>query len=221
MADKETISDWGICLLRCLQVLAASFPDHFPPNCVAELKQDCFYGGLSKRLKIMVAYLKASLHEKTYSDYLRAVREAEKEESMELSWNPQSQVIDNTTKPKTTSFFPLQKLKGNQPVPKMATVCLAHLEEESTKREEEEEIKVSDGINGITEKFMVCLAWAMKDAQVEEKCCYHCSNPKHFIPDCLLVRASRENVQLNHKEGTALRKGAWTPHMKMTMPKNP
>ena len=33
MVDKETISDWGICLLRHLQVLAASFPDH-----VAELK---------------------------------------------------------------------------------------------------------------------------------------------------------------------------------------
>ena len=38
MADKETISDWGICLLRHLQVLAASFSDCFPPNCVAELK---------------------------------------------------------------------------------------------------------------------------------------------------------------------------------------
>ena len=48
MADKETVSDWGICLSRHLQVLAASFPDSFPPNCVAELKRDCFYGGLPK-----------------------------------------------------------------------------------------------------------------------------------------------------------------------------
>ena len=31
MADKETMLDWGICLSRHLQVLAASFPDHFPP----------------------------------------------------------------------------------------------------------------------------------------------------------------------------------------------
>ena len=38
MVDKETISDWGIHLSRHLQVLAASFPDHFPPNHVAELK---------------------------------------------------------------------------------------------------------------------------------------------------------------------------------------
>ena len=36
MADKETISDWGINLLRHLQVLAALFPECFPPDCVAK-----------------------------------------------------------------------------------------------------------------------------------------------------------------------------------------
>ena len=46
MADKETVSDSGFCLSRHLQVLAASFPDHFPPDQVAELKRDHFYGGL-------------------------------------------------------------------------------------------------------------------------------------------------------------------------------
>ena len=106
-------------------------------------------------------------------------------------------MIDNTTKPKTTSFFPLQKLKGNQPVSKMAAMGLAHLEEESTERDKEEEIEDLDGINGVTEELMVHLAQAMRDAQVEEKCCYHCSSPEHFIHDCLLVRASRENTQLN------------------------
>ena len=90
----------------------------------------------------MVAYLKASLHEKTYSNYLWAAREAE-EESMELSQIPQSQVIDNTAKPKTTSFFP--------------AMCLAHLEEESAERDEEVEIEDPDGIDGFMEEFMVCL----------------------------------------------------------------
>ena len=85
MMDKETVSDWSICLSRHLQVLAASFPNLFPPDHVAELKQDCFYGGLPKRLKVMVAYLKASPHQKTYSNYLWATREVEKEEFMELS----------------------------------------------------------------------------------------------------------------------------------------
>ena len=140
---------------------------------------------------------------------------------MELSPNPHSQVIDNTTKPKTTSFFPLQKLKGNQPVSKTAVMHLVHLDEESTKREEGDKSKDPDGIDRVTKEFMVCLAWAVKDAQVEEKHCYHSSSPKHFIHDCSLVRASKENMQLNCKEGIASRKGAQTPRMKITMPKNP
>ena len=137
----------------------------------------------------MVAYLKASLHEKTYYDYLQAAREVEKEESMEVSQNTCSQAIDNTTKPKTTSFFPLQKLKGNQPVSKMAAVHLAHLEEESTKREEEDETEDPYSINGVTKEFMVCLAQAMRDLHVE-KHCYHCSSPEHFICNCPMVKAS-------------------------------
>ena len=52
----------------------------------------------------MVAYLKASQHEKTYSNYLQAAREAEKEESMDLSRNPWNQVVDDAVKLKTTRF---------------------------------------------------------------------------------------------------------------------
>ena len=48
MADKETVSDWGIWLSMHLQILAASFPDHFPPDLVMELKIDHFYGRLPK-----------------------------------------------------------------------------------------------------------------------------------------------------------------------------
>ena len=84
MVDKEMVLDWGIHLLRHLQVLAASFPDHFPPDYVAELKRDFFYGRLPKQLKVMVAYLKVGPQVKMYSDYLRATREAVKEDSIEL-----------------------------------------------------------------------------------------------------------------------------------------
>ena len=59
MADKETVLDWDVCLSWHLQVLAASFPNQFLPDWVAELKRDCFYGRLPKCLKVMVAYLKA------------------------------------------------------------------------------------------------------------------------------------------------------------------
>ena len=85
MADKETVLDWGIYLSRHLQILAAPFPDHFTPDCVAQLKRNHFYGGLPKQLKAMVSYLKVGPHVRMYSDYLRATREAEKEDSIELS----------------------------------------------------------------------------------------------------------------------------------------
>ena len=126
MIDKETVSDWGICLSRHLQVLAASFPDHFPSDQVAELRRDCFYGRLTKHLKAMVAYLKVGLQVRTYSDYLRAAQETEKEDSMELPRVPRAHTTDSAPKLCTTSFFPLQKLKGNQPTSKMPAVQLAH-----------------------------------------------------------------------------------------------
>ena len=53
------------------------------------------------------------------------------------------------------------------------------------------------------------------------KSTYHCSSPEHFIHDCLLVKASRENMHLNHMEGMASKKGAQAPQTKTMMSKNP
>ena len=106
MVDKETVPDWGVHLLRHLQALAASFPDHFPQDHVAELKRDCFYSRLPKTLKVMVAYLKVGLQVRIFSDYLRAAWEAEKEDSIELPQGPRTQTTDGPPKPRTTSFFP-------------------------------------------------------------------------------------------------------------------
>ena len=108
MVDKETVSDQGICLSRHPQVLVTSFPDCFPPDHVAELKRHHFYGRLPKQLKTMVTYLKAGLQVRTYSDYLRAAREAEKEDSIELPQGPRTQTADGPPKPGTTSFFTLR-----------------------------------------------------------------------------------------------------------------
>ena len=92
----------------------------------------------------MVAYLKAIANEKTYSNYLQAAREAEKEEAMEPS---HSQTTDKTSKPKVMSFFPLQKLKGTQPT-KTPVVRVVHLEEEGSNKETGTESKDPDGIDG-------------------------------------------------------------------------
>ena len=141
----------------------------------------------------MVAHLKASTNEKTYSDYLQAAREGEKEEAMEPSC---SHTANSMSKPKVMSFFPVQKLKGTQPA-RIHTVWVTHLEEESTNKEGGTESEDPDGIEGITEEFIVHLARAVKDTQEEEKCCYHCGNPEHFTHDCPLVKASQMGTHLN------------------------
>ena len=221
MVDKETVSNWGVHLSRHLQVLVASFPDHFPPDWVAELKRDCFYAGLPKQLKAMVAYLKVGPQVRTYSDYLRATRQAEKEDSIDLSQSSWVQAAKGPSKPRTTSFFPLRKLKGNQPLSKKPTVCLAHLEEEDANDGEDPESDDPGGIEGVTEEFLLQLVRVVKDTQAKEKHCYHCSSPKHFIHNCPLMKAARDKKQLNGKEGTAMTKGAWTQPPIMSAMKSP
>ena len=93
----------------------------------------------------------------------------------------------------------------------MPAVSLAHLEEQETSDDEDQESDDANRIKGVTEEFMVHLARAVKDTQADEKHCYHCSSPEHFICNCSLVKTSREKKELNRKEGMALTKGAWTP----------
>ena len=132
------------------------------------------------------------------------VWEAEKEEAMEPSCDPP---VASANKPKAISFFPLQKLKASQPAT-TPSAWVAHLEEESPNKEECIDSEDPDGIEGVTKEFIVNLARAVKDAKQEEKCCYHCSSPDHFIHNCLLVAASRTDLHLNQKEETVPKKGA-------------
>ena len=99
----------------------------------------------------MVAYLKVGPQVRTYSDYRRATREAKKEDSIELSQSSRTQTTDSPSKPRTTSFFPLRKLKGIQPFPKKPAIHLAQLEEEDADDGEEPESNDHDGIEGVTE----------------------------------------------------------------------
>ena len=148
---------------------------------------------------------------RTYLDYLRASREAKKEDTIELSQSPRALATDGPSKLRATSFFPLRKLKGNQLFTKKPAMHLTQLEEEGANNSKDPESNDPVGIKGVTEEFMVRLARAVKDAQVDEKCCYHCSSPEHFICNCPLMKATRVKKQLNGKEGMAMVKGAQTP----------
>ena len=113
------------------------------------------------------------------------------------------------------------ELKGNQSLLKKPAVHLAHLEEEDPGDVEDPESDDPSRIEGVTKEFMVCLARAVKDAQADEKCCYHYSSLEHFIHNCPLVKTSRDKKQLNWKEGLASMKGAQTPQTMTGAMKSP
>ena len=168
----------------------------------------------------MVVYLKVGPLVRTYSNYLRAIYEDKKEDSVELPQGPRAQTTNNPPKPRTTNFFPLRKLKVNQPLLKH-DVCLAHLEEEDAGDDEDQESDDPSGIKRVTEEFMFWLPRAVKDAQANEKHCCHCSSQEHFIHNCPLVKTSRDKKQLNRKEGMASTKGAQTPLTTTSVAKSP
>ena len=155
MADKETVLDCGVHLLRHLQVLAASFPDCSPQS--------------SSRVKERPLLWWDSQVTKCDGGHLGS---GEKD-SKELPRGPRTQTTNNTPKPWATSFFPLLKLKGNLPTLKLPAV---HLEEENAGSNEDQESDDPSRIKGVTKEFMLHLARAVKDAQAEEKHCYHCSS---------------------------------------------
>ena len=169
----------------------------------------------------MVAYLKVGPQVRTYLDYLRATREAEKEDSIELSQSPRTQATDGPSKPRTTSFFPLRKLKGIQPFPKKPAICLVQLDKEDAHDGEDLKSDDPNGIEGVTEQFMVQLARAVKDAQMGERHCYHCGSPENFIRNFPLMKTARDKKQLNGKEGMVMAKGAQTPPKAMNSRKSP
>ena len=140
---------------------------------------------------------------------------------MELSRSSRSQPTDGPSKPRTTSFFPLRKLKGSQPFPKKPAVQLAQLDEEDADNGEDPENDNPDGIKAVTKDSMVWLARAVKDAQMDEKCCYHCSSPEHFIHNCPLMKTARDKKELNRKEGMAMTKGTQTPSKATSAIKSP
>ena len=220
MADKESVLDLGICLSRHLQVLAASFPDHFPPDHMAEMKRDHFYGRLPKWLKVMVAYLKVGTQVRTYSDYLRAIREAEKEDLIELPQSSRTQTADAPPNQGLLASSPWANLRATSHFQK-ASCPLGTFGGRGCGWWQRPREWWSWWNWGVTKEFMVQLAKAVKDTQADEKHCYHCSSPEHFICNCPLVKTSRDKKQLNGKEGMASMKGAWTPLATISTMKSP
>ena len=78
-----------------------------------------------------------------------------------------------------------------------------------------------DGIEGVTEEFIVCQARAVKDAQQTEEHCYYCASTDHFIHNCPQLTEMKADVPLNQKEGMVLRRRGQAPQGKMAALKVP
>ena len=72
-------------------------------------------------------------------------------------------------------------------------VQLAHMEEEAPDDGEDIDGKDPDGLDGVTEEFMVCLARAMKDTQQEWEVLFSLQQPRSFHKDCPLVKLPQKN----------------------------
>ena len=123
-------------------------------------------------------------------------------------WLRQLTILQNHGLP---VFSPYRISRVTSPPQRQPAVCLVHFKEEDARSDGDDGSDDPIRIEGVTEEFMVHLTRDVKDAQMEEKHCYHCSSPEHFICNCLLIKTSRENAQLNGKEGMASKKGAQTP----------
>ena len=211
MANKETVSDWGVCLSRHLQILAVLIPRKVPtrPHCWSEVRlllqwtaqAGWRWGWATSRQLLMRRH--------TWTTFVWAW-EAEKEEVMETS---QSLALASMSKPKVTSFFPLWKLKGSQltisPSSKGGT-----LKEKSANEEEGVDSEDPDDIKGVTEKFIAHLARTVKDTQQMEKHCYHCDSPDHFIHDCPQLAETKADCTFKLERGDSTEEGRPNPSRK-------
>ena len=170
----------------------------------------------------MVAYLKAGPQVRTYSDYLRATREAEKEDLIKLSQGSRIQTgrwVHQNQGP--LASFPWGNWRVISHSLKKPAIQLAQLEEEDADDGGDPKSDDPDRIEGVTEEFMVQLARVVKDTQMDEKHCYHCSSPEHFIHNCPLMKTTRDKKQSNRKEGMAMTKGARAPLTTVSAIKSP
>ena len=169
MADKETVLDRGVCLLSHLQVWLL----HFQITSLLTVWQSwnatdsvVVYPNI---LKLWWHTLKPA-HRKGHILITCGLQGRQRRKTQWSS--PKAHVTKLPITPPNlgwlvSSFY--RSLRGPSWHLKHPNAHLENLEEESARGDKEVESKDPNGINGVTEEFMVHLVRAVNDAQVEEK----------------------------------------------------
>ena len=208
MADRETVSDWGIHLSRYLQVLAALFPECFPQTMWPSWNTTTSMAGYPnilqpwwptlrpthrKRLILITCGLQGKQRRKTPWSYPKAHE------------TKQPITLPN---PRMTSFFPCRSLRGPSWHLKHP-LCTWHTwKRRMPRRTKKWKARIPMVSTELLRSLWCILQGLWRMPKWRKSAVIIVAVWNTSICDCPLVRALRANTQLNHKEGMVPNKGA-------------
>ena len=111
----ENVAEFGVCHSQQVKILQMEYPGRIQQEHVEEVKQDCFYEGLSPEYWQMVAHKDDGEHPVTYSELLLAAQKLERWAEAQDPLLPKTTTAGSSTITCSHSqgnLFPSRKLKG-------------------------------------------------------------------------------------------------------------
>ena len=112
----ENVAEFGVCLSQQVQILQMEYPSRIQQEHLEEVKQDCFYEGLSPKYQWMLAHKVNGEDPVTYSKLLLAAQKLERWAEARDPLLPKNTTAESSNIPHSHSqgnLFPSRKLKGN------------------------------------------------------------------------------------------------------------
>ena len=112
----ENVAEFGVHLSHKVQILQTWYPSRIQQEHVEEMKQDCFYDGLSPGYSWMLAHKVDGENPVTYSKLLLTAQKLERWAEVRhpmLSKTPTTGSLNITHSHSQGNKFPSRKLKGN------------------------------------------------------------------------------------------------------------
>ena len=222
----ENVAKFGVCLSQQVQILQLEYLGRIQQEHIEEMKQDCFYKGLSLEYQWMLAHKVNGEHPARYSNLLLAAwkleRQAEARDPLLLK-TILTGGMNITCSQTSGNLFPSWKLKGSHTFTNLSATVESNGVAESSgmKAAEAEEAESSDGedpetssgVRGADQSvgYIIHFANTVELYQRKNQNCFRCGSPDHLVKGGLkdLIKTVWK-ASLNVKEGMA-KKGGWTP----------